>query len=408
MIAAQTRGRLLSRFQVESTLAVFNGLRSSRNSAVVVGAGTGSGKTLSFYLPAFTDVVNQVHENGRHVVHTLALYPRKELLRDQLADALSTALILNPVLVKNGLRPLRLGALYQDVPSHANAWVFSGKGTRDSAWERTSNGWACPFVPCPTDGCDHGRLVWADRDRRAQRERLRCDSCGIEIDGTILALTRESMRTTPPDFLFTTTEMLNRASTDPDLDSLTGWARHTPRLVLMDEIHTYSGVPGAQVAHLLRRWRSTASHSVTFVGLSATLRNADTFFGSLVGLDSRNVRYIEPRESELESEGRQYSLALRNDPISGASVLSTSIQTGMLFGRILDLGSSDGVFGSTGFLFLPTTLTSPTASTTTSEMPRVGNPEMGLEVDGARSSPAFDRRDAPPTWTGFGKVSRGT
>ena len=31
-----------------------------------------------------------------------------------------------------------------------------------------------------------------------------------------------------------------------------------PRLVLLDEVHTYSGVHGAQVALLLRRWR----HSV--------------------------------------------------------------------------------------------------------------------------------------------------
>ncbi|MGV9862634.1 protein DpdJ [Rhodococcus koreensis] len=351
VIAAQTRGRLLSQFQVDSARAIFTGIRSSRNTAVVVGAGTGSGKTLAFYLPAFTDLVNQVRENGRHVVHTLALYPRKELLRDQLADALSTVLTLNPLLARHGLRPLRLGALYQDVPSHPEAWTFSGQGTRDSAWTRTSKGWVCPFVPCPTDGCDHGRLIWADTDRRARRERLRCDSCGVEIDGTVLALTRDSMRTSPPDLLFTTTEMLNRASTDPNLDTLTGWSLHTPRLVLMDEIHTYSGVPGAQVAHLLRRWRSTATHAVTFVGLSATLRNADTFFGSLVGLDSTHVRYIEPRESDLESEGRQYSLALRNDPVAGASVLSTSIQAAMLLGRILDSGASDGIFGSTGFLF---------------------------------------------------------
>lgn len=351
VIAAQTRGRLLSKFQADSSRAVFSALRSSRSAGIVVGAGTGSGKTLSFYLPALTDLVNQVRQDSRHRVHTLALYPRKELLRDQLGDALSTVITLNPLLVAHGLRPLRLGALYQDVPTHAGAWTFTAKTRQGSAWTRTPSGWVCPFVSCPAHGCDRGSLVWADSDRKAGRERLQCDSCKTEIDGSVLALTRESMQKSHPDMLFTTTEMLNRSSTNPNLDKLTGWTTQGPKLVLMDEIHTYSGVHGAQVAHLIRRWRNRVTHPITFVGLSATLRNADTFFGSLVGLDSRDVHYIEPRESDMESEGRQYSLALRNDPVAGASVLSTSIQTAMLFGRILDIASSDGVFGSTGFLF---------------------------------------------------------
>ena len=159
------------------------------------------------------------------------------------------------------------------------------------------------------------------------------------------------MRERPPDLLFTTTEMLNRnASTS--LGSMLGWrGGPAPSLVLLDEVHTYTGVHGAQVALLLRRWRNDVRAPVTFVGLSATLRDARTFFAQLTGLDETAVDYVEPTPAQLRSEGREYAIALRGDPVSGTSLLSTSIQTAMLYGRILDLQGDEFLHGSTGFIF---------------------------------------------------------
>ena len=134
----------------------------------------------------------------------------------------------------------------------------------------------------------------------------------------------------------------------PDWD---GGPAAPPRLVLLDEVHTYAGVHGAQVALLLRRWRHSVRRPVTFVGLSATLRDAASFFAQLTGLDETAVDYIEPRPEHLEAEGREYAIALRGDPVSGASLLSTSIQTAMLYGRILDPPGQEYLHGSVGFLF---------------------------------------------------------
>ena len=73
--------------------------------------------------------------------------------------------------------------------------------------------------------------------------------------------------------------MLNRHASAPALGRLMGWGAATPpRLVLLDEVHTYAGVHGAQVALLLRRWRHSVRRPVTFAGLSATLRDAASFF----------------------------------------------------------------------------------------------------------------------------------
>ena len=50
--------------------------------------------------------------------------------------------------------------------------------------------------------------LWLDADRQRGDERLVCAvaGCGSETDATTLPLTRERMRQTPPDILFTSTE----------------------------------------------------------------------------------------------------------------------------------------------------------------------------------------------------------
>ena len=51
--------------------------------------------------------------------------------------------------------------------------------------------------------------------------------------------------------------MLSKQSTDWRFGPLLGWkGSNGTRLVLLDEVHTYSGVSGAQVALMLRRWRN--------------------------------------------------------------------------------------------------------------------------------------------------------
>ena len=160
-----------------------------------------------------------------------------------------------------------------------------------------------------------------------------------------------------PDILFTTTEMLNQQLSD-------GWSRHVfgvgaragreANLVLLDEIHTYSGASGAQVGYLLRRWRKLMNHSVTWVGLSATLANAATFFSDLCGLPPELVTDIRPDPDDMKPKGSEYQLLLRGDPASQAALLSTSIQSLMLLRRVLDENEStlDGVYGTRVFAFL--------------------------------------------------------
>ena len=165
------------------------------------------------------------------------------------------------------------------------------------------------------------------------------------------------MRAEPPDLLFTTTEMLNQRIGDSRFAHLFGVGsdpRRKPSLVLLDEVHTYSGVSGAQVALLLRRWRRAGGLQPHFVGLSATLTDAKRFFASLVGLQDFRVEEISPHPNEIDRKGMEYLLAIRGDPASGVSLLSTTIQAAMLMRRVQDttrIGRSHGLYGTREFIF---------------------------------------------------------
>jgi hypothetical protein len=190
-------------------------------------------------------------------------------------------------------------------------------------------------------------------------EILHCASaaCGADVGGDEVVLTRNQMARTPPDVLFTTTEMLNRQMGDSQFGHIFGLGpARRPHIMLLDEVHTYSGTSGAQVALLLRRWQHAIGTKVQFTGLSATLRGGVEFFGQLVGLRPGTVEEVSPKEVELDPspESVEYVLALRGDPVSATSLLSTSIQTAMLLRRVLDpLGSdpSRGLYGKRVFLF---------------------------------------------------------
>ena len=60
--------------------------RVKEATGTIVCAGTGSGKTLAFYLPALTSLLNDIQRDNAQRVRTLALYPRKELLKDQFME----------------------------------------------------------------------------------------------------------------------------------------------------------------------------------------------------------------------------------------------------------------------------------------------------------------------------------
>ena len=345
--------RTLSRFQVDATNVILQGLKSPTDQACIVSAGTGQGKTLAFYLPTLLHLVQRSGaEAGTSV---LAVYPRNELLKDQL---LATLREVRRLQVPGQRSKIRIGTYFGPTPNFAGSKLDAHYGWK---WSSPLKGYACPFLVCPGpvngDSCG-GRLVWRDEDRKAHQaiERLICESCGEVIGDDVFTITRNRLGSSPSDILFTSTETLNRRLSD-------NWNRHIfgvgpkaafpPRLILLDEAHTYVGTMGAQAAYVLRRWRSQVKGPVMWVGLSATLREAQRYFSSLTGVDLDRVTEVAPHPGDSIEKGHEYQLLVRGDPASQTALLSTSIQSLMLVMRLLDPldGNGSGLLGSKVFAF---------------------------------------------------------
>ncbi|WP_082570043.1 protein DpdJ [Mycobacterium sp. Root135] len=330
--------RDVSEFQARSLVRLAQGRGGQRGT--VIAAGTGSGKTLAFYLPALTQLAATPRPGG--VPRIIAIYPRVELLRDQLRSLLITCSSLG------GETP-NVGVLYGAVPNNRTAAEHSPY----TAWEKASDGLACPIIECLQDGC-RGQLIWPNS--AGATERLVCDRCASVIGPETLTFTRDRLKASPPTILFTTTEMVNRELGSKDFRRvLIGDDTRSPEFVLLDEIHTYSGTHGAQVANLLRRWRAEVATPPHIVGLSATLADPIGFFADLTGLPTSNIAVVHTENAEMEEVGREYFLALRGDPAARMALLSTTIQTTMLIRRMLDPapdGPSAGAFGSKLFVFM--------------------------------------------------------
>lgn len=334
----------LAAFQERATVRL---AQLVNDGGTIVTAGTGSGKTIAFYLPAMLAVGEAIGPD--HWVKALAIYPRVELLKDQFAEAFRMARKIDAVLEKHGRRPLTIGALFRATPRHASA-----KELQDREWKPRGRDWVCPWMRCPSCA---GEMLWRGIDVDKAKERLSCGkpACGVQVDERHLALTRKRIQQQPPDLLFTTTEILNQRLSDQWTRSVFGvGVGRKPFLALLDEVHTYAGTSGAQAALTLRRWRHLLGAPVHWAGLSATLGDAARFFADLTGAPIDRVVEISPTPDEFEESGAEYQLLLRGNPASRTSLLSTTIQTAMLVARVLDPPLADaasGAFGRRAFLF---------------------------------------------------------
>jgi hypothetical protein len=334
----------LAAFQVRAIgriLANYRGVEVP--TGTVVTAGTGGGKTKSFYIPALMGIAADVANDVRAATRVLALYPRNVLLSDQFAEAAYQAEIINRLEILP--RPIRVGVLIGDVPYSSDFETFSPNKWALANWKyaKFQKGRLLPHLRHPETG---ERLVWTDADRLAGKSILRRDTNSGEVvfgEGTV-CLTRKELVEFPPDIFLTSVEMLNKELSSELGRSVLGLGSVASplRMILMDEIHTYEGITGAQVPWILRRlayWTrpQRRDRHIHYVGLSATLQDAREHLSILTGVQATRIEEIAPQatKDELSIEGQEYNVVLKSHPGSGAGVLSTSIQSAMLGARLL-------------------------------------------------------------------------
>ena len=172
----------------------------------IVTTGTGSGKTECFILPILDDILREQETNGPSSgVRAMILYPMNALANDQLK---------------------RLRQLLKGTDITFGRYVGDTPETRGEA-----------------------RKSW-DNDHPGE------GSLPNEL------LSREEMRSTPPNILLTNYSMLEylllRPKDAPFFSSVFGsnW-RH----IAIDEAHVYSGTLGTEIAYLLRRLKARVSQA---------------------------------------------------------------------------------------------------------------------------------------------------
>jgi ATP-dependent helicase YprA (DUF1998 family) len=177
------RAMTFSGFQVRAFEHIIQRYGSAGFTGSVISAGTGSGKTKAFYIPAFLRMAPEL--NSQPFTKLIAIYPRNVLLADQLREAIAEAEKLRPILVDAGLRPIRFGALLGYTPYRQ--W-FEASVPKKFHWQRRGSGAVIPYLKSPTDG-GRSDLVWRDEDRQAGRTCLyREGQAQPDVPSQVLAL----------------------------------------------------------------------------------------------------------------------------------------------------------------------------------------------------------------------------
>lgn len=210
-------------------------LRAARGDRhVVVATGTGSGKTESFLLPIVDHCLKLRDDGAASGVAAIIVYPMNALADDQLRR----------------LRPLLAGTR-----------IAFGRYTGVTPQER----------PGDTRQLDHSRPYTA-KERKLLAE-------GLESEVPLPweeCVSRAEIRERRPRILLTNYAQLEYLLLrDRDLDLFRGAPL---RFFVFDEVHTYTGALGSEVACLIRRLRHVVGKSpaeVLCVGTSATVQDAD-------------------------------------------------------------------------------------------------------------------------------------
>jgi hypothetical protein len=319
----------VSQFQERSIRHIFSLLRQQTSDprGVVITTATGSGKTLAFSAPMLLQALLEKAVARRPGVKAMCIYPRQKLAENQLAEFVRLMQRMNKALRHLGMPTLTIGIDYQGTPYNLDSFkppqqprdgqMMKGKYNRFWTWHAGGGAWRCPYTDCPA--CGQPLLFRKD----GERTWLECFACGEQID--YILTTRDAQRAAPPDVLIITTESINRRLSDPAFQGLFGDETFTiPGLVMLDEIHLYTGVNGAQVALLVRRLLQRLhlaaetlgrQEAPVVVGLSATIREPVHHLCRLTGLPAQSVLHeqVDPATDRTRQVGADHYIFVRPD-----------------------------------------------------------------------------------------------
>lgn len=214
---------------------------------IVATTGTGSGKTECFLLPVIADLVKESEkwENDRpRAMRTLILYPLNALAEDQMIRLRKSlnSISDNQCGARNWLDKNRNGHRFYFGRYTGKTPVSGKKGKADDKYKKEK---------------EIHISDWEGAKKSGNDDLLYHIPC-MDIDSAEM-WDRWSMQTAPPDILITNYSMLNimllRKQEDAIFERTKEWLAQSPDNIfhlVVDEMHTYRGTSGTEVAYLLR------------------------------------------------------------------------------------------------------------------------------------------------------------
>jgi DEAD/DEAH box helicase domain-containing protein len=230
----------------------------------LVTSGTGSGKTECFMLPVLDHCWREHAAGRRDGIKAIVLYPMNALAADQagrFAEEILTSDLLSYAALVGG-KPIR--------KAHVRVGLYTGR-MQPGQEDRGANDAGTPGA-----SADGGEPDGTYREMRIVA------SAAPGGKAVYTAITnRAAMQESPPDILLTNYKMLDFLLMRPRDQGI--WRHnhgHPERLryLVLDELHTYDGAQGADVACLIRRLKARLGiprGELCVVGTSATIAGSD-------------------------------------------------------------------------------------------------------------------------------------
>jgi ATP-dependent helicase YprA (DUF1998 family) len=340
---------------------------------VVLKAPTGSGKSEVFL---FTSILLalvrkyickelRLQSCGTSPV-TMIIYPRLALAWDQFDRLVRYTQVLNKILRRRGEEPITISINNMDVLSwSAYVEAIERVKTRIAEGGEVEDYLESPYVRIPViigkrdDGkyytrftekftffkCPNGtypEIHAIEVDGEIRYHSFVCLSKdGKEEDFNYIKVVKDRVFLAPGDIHVTLFETLRLNLFSKQWERLLGRddIAGGPLLIVIDEIHTYTGITGARYAYLLRRVMTKIKkltkrrHGFVVMGLSATIPkdSGRKFLRDLFLQDSdKNVIEVEPDESETIPAGADYFYIVLPNFKEAIDAVSVSVQTLMV------------------------------------------------------------------------------
>ena len=243
--------------------------------AMIVCAGTGSGKTIAFTVPVLVDSVLDTLENNPFSGarwSQLMIYPRNDLAFDQFSTLRSYCGQLNLLLRgSSDFSNIQL-TIALDADGHIKKEIEQiphPRGTLIAQWDKR---WSTSKKPNVVSA-SASRYGGVNPNRRTEAYR-------------------------PANIVVASSESFRRRLMIPEVSRA---VQTSLQRVVLDEIHLAEGLSGGHLRGLFNRLRTIAgTRGLLFIGASATIAAPERHVESVWGTPSESVDLIEPSSSESQ------------------------------------------------------------------------------------------------------------